>query len=80
GARIAPGATFSGNFDTRTFDLGFHSVIPRASYGSIRFDSLELMADKALDLLAFSVLSTKQHFGDSLWFSGTGIRGKAYQD
>lgn len=79
-ARIGSGATFSGNFDTRSFDLGLHAVLPRASYGKVRFDSLEVMADKTLDLLAFSVKSTKQHFGDSLWFSGTGVRGKAYQD
>jgi hypothetical protein len=79
-AQIAPGATFSGSFDTRTFDLGLHAVMPSARYGATRFDSLVVIADKTLDLLAFSVKSTRQHFGDSLWFSGTGATGKAYQD
>lgn len=80
GASITPGSTISGHFDTRTFDLGLHAVLPRARYGDVRLDSLVVIADKTLDLLAFSVRSTRQQVGDSLWFSGTGITGKAYQD
>ena len=80
GAVITPGATITGQFDTRTFDLGLHAVLPHAEYGKSRFDSLMVIADKTLDLLAFSVRSSRQHFGDTLWFSGTGITGKAYQD
>jgi hypothetical protein len=80
GARISPGSTITGQFDTRTFDLGLHAVMPYAEYGQSRFDSLVVIADKTLDLLAFSARSSRQHFGDTLWFSGTGITGKAYQD
>ncbi len=80
GMRIAPGATFSGDFNTRTFDLGFSALVPQARWGSVRIDSLRLFADKTLDLLAFSARSTRQHVNDSVWFGGTAITGKAYQD
>lgn len=79
-ARIEPGAAITGAFDTRTFDLSLYAMLPRSSYGDMRFDSLVVIADKTLDLLAFSAKSPRQQFGDSLWFSGTGITGKAYQD
>lgn len=78
--RIAPGAAFSGDFNTRTFDLGFSALVPRASWGSVRIDSLRLFADKTLDLLAFYARSPRQQVNDSVWFGGTAITGKAYQD
>lgn len=80
GAVVAPGSVITGSFDTRTFDLDLTGRIPRADYKGIRFDSVEVIAEKTLDLLAFSVESARQQVGDSLWFTGMGATGKAYQD
>lgn len=77
---IAPDAEFKGWFNTRTFDLGFSALLPQARYGGIRIDSLQIVADKTLDLLAFGARSTRQQVNDSVWFGGTAITGKAYQD
>ncbi|MFN3875617.1 MAG: hypothetical protein ACK4L7_06865, partial [Flavobacteriales bacterium] len=80
GAAIEPGSTVVGKFDTRTFDLGLQAFLPSARHGASRFDSLAIIADKTLDLLAFSVRSSRLHVGDSLWFAKVGATGKAYQD
>lgn len=78
--RIEPGASISGDFNTRSFDFGLSATVPQARWGKVRIDSLRLIADKALDLLVFSARSTKQFANDSVWFGGTAITGKAYQD
>ncbi len=80
GLAIDSGARVTGSFSTRTFDLDMTASIPHMRYGSLALDSLELIADKTLDLLAFSARSTRQQLKDSLWFGGTAITGKAYQD
>ncbi|MCB9183902.1 MAG: translocation/assembly module TamB domain-containing protein [Flavobacteriales bacterium] len=80
GLAVDSGARFTGGIDTRSFDLDFGATIPGVRYQQMRFDSLELIADKTLDLLAFSVRSTHQRINDSLWFAGTAVTGKAYQD
>jgi hypothetical protein len=80
GLFIAPNSTVEGSFSTRTFDLDLTADIPFMRFGAIGIDSLELIADKTLDLLAFSAHSTRQRFSDSLWTAGTAITGKAYQD
>ncbi len=79
-AEIAPGSKVTGSFDTRSFDMGLTFFAPRAKYGSVLMDSLDVMADKTLDLLALSIRSTRQSIHDSIWFGGTAITGKAYQD
>jgi TamB, inner membrane protein subunit of TAM complex len=80
GLTVAPGSRITGNFNTRTFDMGIGAQLPQVSYGAIRIDSLDVIADKALDLLALSVRSTRQTVSDSLWFGGTAVTVKAYQD
>lgn len=77
---VDSGARFTGALNTRTFDLDFGAALPGVRYKEMRFDSVELIADKTLDLLAFSARSTHQQVNDSLWFAGTAITGKAYQD
>ncbi|MBK8497945.1 MAG: translocation/assembly module TamB [Flavobacteriales bacterium] len=80
GLVIDSGASVSGSFSTRTFDFDLTGDLPHAHYGAWAIDSVKLIADKTLDLLAFSARSTRQHVSDSLWFGGTAITGKAYQD
>ncbi|HRH36805.1 MAG TPA: translocation/assembly module TamB domain-containing protein [Flavobacteriales bacterium] len=78
--RIASGSNMKGAFDSRSFDMDLTATIPQLVYRQVRIDSLELVTDKALDLLAFRARSSHQQIGDSLWFGGTAITGKAYQD
>ncbi len=80
GLVIDSGATLNGSFSTRTFDFDLTGELPHARYGKIALDSVRVIVDKTLDLLAFSVRSARQQVNDSLWFGGTAITGKAYQD
>lgn len=77
---IAPGATLKGKVDSRVFDMDMSTFIPQLLYRGVQVDSLDLMLEKTVDVLAFSARSTSQHLSDSLWFSGSEIRGIAYQD
>ncbi|MEO8066636.1 MAG: translocation/assembly module TamB domain-containing protein [Flavobacteriales bacterium] len=77
---IAPGSTFSGYLNSRNFDLGLSAFLPRARYGSFSGDSVQVILDKTLDVLAFSLRSARQSVGDSTWIGGIGVSGKAYQD
>lgn len=78
--RVAPGAVIKGGMDSRAFDIGLSANIPWLTYGTVRVDSLELITEKTLDVLAFSARSTRQVYKDSIWFSSGEVRGIAYQD
>lgn len=80
GTEIAPGSMVSGSLDSRSFDIDLTANIPQVRYGTTVMDSVEVIMDKTLDVLAFAVRSTKQTIGDSTWFSGTSATGVAYQD
>ena len=77
---VAPGSTFTGYLNTRSFDLGLSAYLPRARYNTFSGDSVQVILDKTLDVLAFSLRSARQSLGDSTWIGGIGISGKAYQD
>lgn len=78
--RVAPGALINGSLDSRAFDIDLSANIPRLSYGDLRVDSLEVITDKTVDVLAFAVRSTRQVYRDSIWFSTSSVHGIAYQD
>lgn len=80
GLTIDPGATASGRVDSRDFGIDLTAHVPRLVYGDLRLDSLEIIADKTVDVLIFSARSTRQTYKDSTWFSGSVVRGIAYQD
>ncbi|MBV6404395.1 MAG: translocation/assembly module TamB [Flavobacteriales bacterium] len=80
GLELAPGARFQGLFDSRTFDLALSADLPRIAYGSVGGDSVQLIVDRTLDLLAFSMRSQRQQLSDSTFFDGIDLSGKAYQD
>lgn len=77
---VAPGATASGYFDSRTFDLGLAAFFPHLAYGGASADSVSVIADKTMDVLAFSFRSEQQALNDSTYISDIDIIGKAYQD
>lgn len=78
--RVAPGALISGSMDSRAFDIDLSAHIPHLAYGDLRLDTVEVITDKALDVLAFAVRSKRQVYKDSLWFAASEVRGIAYQD
>ncbi len=80
GLYIAPGAEVTGALDSRSFNIDLMAKIPSVHYGTARFDSVEVVLDKTLDVLVFSANSERQRFTDSTWFSGSKVRGIAYQD
>ena len=80
GLEIGPGATANGALDTRTFDLDLTAQVPRMKYGTFQMDSVHVIADKTMDILAFAVHSPRQSLNDTIWFGGTSFTGKAYQD
>lgn len=80
GLRLDSGAVFSGWLDSRTFDIGFSAEVPEVGLGPLRARNISAVADKTLDVLAFSIHSERQIWNDSVWFSGTSLSGKAYQD
>jgi len=80
GLSLAPGGTVSGTVDSRVLDMGLVATLPHVRYGAFDVQELEVIADKTLDVLAFSARSSKQILKDSTWFGGTAVTGKAYQD
>lgn len=80
GLELAPGATASGRFNSRTFDLDVDAQLPAAGYMGITGDSLEVSLGKTMDLLAFSLRGLGTIRKDSLALSGLYMTGKAYQD
>ncbi|HQW06170.1 MAG TPA: translocation/assembly module TamB domain-containing protein [Flavobacteriales bacterium] len=80
GLRIAPNSRVSGALNSRAFDIDLTAQVPWFEYGKVRFDSVDVIMDKTMDVLAFAVVSARQTFNDSTWFSGSEARGIAYQD
>lgn len=80
GLSIDSGSVVSGALDSRTLDMGLHAVLPRAGYGPLEAHSIEVVLDKTFEILAFSINSDLQQWNDSIWFAGTSLTGKAYQD
>ncbi|MCB9164975.1 MAG: translocation/assembly module TamB [Flavobacteriales bacterium] len=78
--RVAPGASVSGSMDSRAFDVDVSAQIPWMVYGDLRLDSVELMTEKTVDVLAFALRSSRQTYRDSMWFVGSELTGLAYQD
>lgn len=77
---VANGSVINGYLNTNTFDLGLSASLPRLRYNTFSGDSVVIIADKTLDVLAFSLRSARQSLGDSTWIGGIGVSGKAYQD
>lgn len=80
GLEMASGAEINGELNSRSFGLGLDARLPSVRYGKFVANNVELILEKALDVLVFSVASTRQTYGDSLWFEGASLTGKAYQD
>ena len=80
GLLIDSGAVASGSFDSRTFDLGLNAMLPSISFGAFSGDSVEVILDKTMDVLAFRFRSARQGVGSGTFISGIELTGKAYQD
>ncbi len=80
GLEVDSGGVIQGGLDSRSFDLDISAELPGVRFGQLYARELEVMVDKTLDVLAFGVHSPHQTWKDSVWFSGTRITGKAYQD
>ena len=80
GVELAPGGVVTGVLDSRRFNIGLAARLPSVRYGKFIANAVDLDLEKALDILAFSVSSTRQTYGDSMWFEGASLTGKAYQD
>jgi hypothetical protein len=80
GLRIDSGTVVSGNFDSRTFDLGLNAMLPSITFGAFSGDSVEVILDKTMDVLAFRFRSARQAVGEGTFISGIELTGKAYQD
>ncbi len=80
GLSFAPGSTFTGYLNSRTFDLGLQADMPVVTYGAFRATGTRVIMDKTLDVLAFSLNSQEQRLGDSTWIANSMFTGKAYQD
>lgn len=80
GLVVDPGTHVAGRFDSRVFDLSLEADIPFIRYGALSGDSVRVILDKTLDVLAFSFKSARQTLSDSTYLSGIGLSGKAYQD
>lgn len=80
GLEVDSGSVFSGWFDSRTFDLGLSAKLPRVRYGALSGDSVDVVFDKTLDVLAFRFRSERQSMGSRTYISGIELTGKAYQD
>lgn len=78
--RVAPGAVVKGSIDSRVFDIDLSATIPHLEYRGFLLDSVDLVTEKTLDVLAFAVRSSRQSLSDSVWFSGSEVQGIAYQD
>ncbi|MFT3885880.1 MAG: translocation/assembly module TamB domain-containing protein [Flavobacteriales bacterium] len=79
GLEVDSGTRFNGAFDSRTFDLALNAHVPFLRYGAFAGDSVEIVLDKTLDVLAFRLLSARTGKGQS-YMSGIELTGKAYQD
>ncbi len=81
GLKVDSGLVVSGSFDSRTFDMGLSAHIPHIQYGAISGDSVDVVMDKTLDLLAFRFRSDRQVLSTGgAYLSGITLTGKAYQD
>lgn len=79
GLELAPGAKFTGQFSSKTFDLGLDADLPHVGYKGISGDSLQVAISKTMDVLAFS-LKGNGHTRDSLALHNLYMTGQAYQD
>ncbi|MEO7081140.1 MAG: translocation/assembly module TamB domain-containing protein, partial [Flavobacteriales bacterium] len=80
GLELASGATASGHFNSRSFDLDMDAHLPSFGYKGFAGDSLDVTLGKTMDLLAFSVKGNGMLRKDSIALSDLYITGKAYQD
>ncbi len=80
GLELASGATASGHFNSRTFDLDMDAHLPSFGFKGFAGDSLHVTLGKTMDLLAFSVKGNGMLRKDSIALSDLYITGKAYQD
>lgn len=77
---IAPDATFEGHLDLNSYDIGLYAELPHLSYGAFSSDSVTIILDKSMDVLAFSMNSARHAMKDTTFISGVYLSGKAYQD
>lgn len=77
---IQPGCTITGGLDSRTFGLDLTADIPGFRYKEYSGDSIRIILDKTIDVLAFRLHSRRQQIGDSAYINGIHLTGKAYQD
>ena len=77
---LSKDAHFAGHFNGRSFDLGLSATIPYVEYGVFSGESVEVVLDKTMDVLAFSFESARGGAGDSTFLSGVHVSGKGYQD
>lgn len=80
GLRVDSGSTFTGSFNSRTFDMGLNAMLPHFRFGAVSGDSVEMIMDKTLDVLAFRFRSARQDVNGGTYISGIELTGKAYQD
>ncbi|MBL0035546.1 MAG: translocation/assembly module TamB [Flavobacteriales bacterium] len=80
GLVVSAGTKVNGYFDSRVFDMSVDADVPFISYGAFSGDSVHIILDKTLDVLAFSFKSARQTLSDSTFLSGIELTGKAYQD
>nr|MDQ3100723.1 translocation/assembly module TamB domain-containing protein [Bacteroidota bacterium] len=80
GMVIDSGAVFIGGMKSAAHDLDLAAEIPGIKYRDLYARDLDVIVDKTLDVLVFSIGSERQIWKDSVWFDGTSITGKAYQD
>ncbi len=79
GLILAEGAKASGSFDSRTFNLNLNAALPHIAYGALSADSVEVILDKAMDMLAFRFRGARG-IGNGTFISGIELTGTAYQD
>jgi hypothetical protein len=80
GLALDQGATFTGSFSSKTFDLDLDARIPHAGYKNLSGDSLVIALSKTMDLLAFSLKGNGRMAKDSVALHNLYITGQAYQD
>ncbi len=80
GLSVDSGGTIEGWLDSRTFHIGLSADLPGVQQGVLRASGIKVIADKTMDVLAFSLTSDRQSWRDSIWLAGTALTGKAYQD
>jgi hypothetical protein len=61
--------------------MGLNAMLPSISFGAFSGDSVEVILDKTMDVLAFRFRSAQAGRGvDGTFISGIELTGKAYQD